>query len=252
MSDSTKSRFQKARMGFAVLCMAVFLVIALVLYMKMSVNSNQQSIPLAGASIQEPAPVGMAANILKATREIGANRIGLCRGDEISKTYGISRDIYLNGNVVLKAQDVPCTYCSGAVLEVYMLALQKTQEVQPGYAVARLNQSNFSDFRRKFYGTDGNRQTLVRALIEYGLGEKISSPENARPGDLIQFWRNNGSGHSVVFLGLVRNENGIPAGLRFWSSQTGSGGFGISEEYFGTSGKSIILDQVYIVRPSSS
>ena len=187
---------------------------------------------------------------MTAMKELDANRVPLCGSPEdFSKSYGIARDVRLHGAVVLRAKESPCTYCSGAAFEVYMRALELVQRYQPGYAAGRLTRENFIDFRRKFYGTDGNRRTMVRALVEYRLAQEIGRIEDAQPGDLIQFWRHNGSGHSVVLLGLVHNDEGSVAGLRFWSSQSATSGFGISEEYFGTGGRSIIRADTFIARP---
>lgn len=46
-------------------------------------------------------------------------------------------------------------------------------------------------------------------------------------GDLVQIWRSNGSGHSVVFKGFVdENNDGVPEMLCYWSSQTSTEGYG--------------------------
>ena len=50
-------------------------------------------------------------------------------------------------------------------------------------------------------------------------------------GDIVQFWRKNGSGHSVVFKGFLDTDNdGVSDKICYWSSQKRTDGFGNSCE----------------------
>ncbi len=71
---------------------------------------------------------------------------------------------------------------------------------------------------------------VVDALVSRGLGRRVAL-DDARPGDLCQFWRRtelaNPSGHSVLFLGF---EGPGPDRIRYWSSQGATGGVGVHVE----------------------
>lgn len=63
------------------------------------------------------------------------------------------------------------------------------------------------------------------ALAQYsGMGTVIR-PERARPGDFLNISWTNGGGHSVVFLGWAKGENGERQ-LMYWASQKGTNGYG--------------------------
>ena len=53
------------------------------------------------------------------------------------------------------------------------------------------------------------------------------------PGDLVQFWRNSGNGHSAVFVAHTRYRSGALRGLVFWSAQGASEGLGYRMVSFG-------------------
>lgn len=83
--------------------------------------------------------------------------------------------------------------------------------------------------------------------------KQITNFEEARPGDFIDFSRENQTGHTVVLIDWVR-DNGKIVGLRYWSSQESTNGIDYKTEYFnilrsdGTKYGSIMKDQVYIGR----
>jgi hypothetical protein len=92
---------------------------------------------------------------------------------------------------------------------------------------------------------DGNRQTLVRALTEYNLGSAIRL-EDAKPGDFIQFWRNNGTGHSAVLEQLYYGADGLLA-IRFTSVHKG---LGVSSkvEVVGHEQSAVDRSQIFVAR----
>jgi hypothetical protein len=63
------------------------------------------------------------------------------------------------------------------------------------------------------------------ALVQYAkMGEEIK-PRDARPGDFMNISWAKGGGHSVVFLGWYKDENGQKH-IVYWASQTRTNGFG--------------------------
>lgn len=63
------------------------------------------------------------------------------------------------------------------------------------------------------------------ALVQYsGMGEEVA-PNRARPGDFMNISWTNGGGHSVVFLGWHKDDEGGKH-LLYWSSQKGTNGMG--------------------------
>ena len=79
------------------------------------------------------------------------------------------------------------------------------------------------------------------------MGEEVKNRDDARPGDFVQFWRGNGSGHSCIFQDWVRDDAGKITHLKYWSAQKKTNGVSFNTETVGDP-KGIILDQVYIVR----
>jgi len=60
-------------------------------------------------------------------------------------------------------------------------------------------------------------------------------------GDIVQLWRKNGSGHSVVFKGLLDSDNdGVSDKFCYWSSQKRTDGFGNSCEDINTVNRLLI------------
>jgi hypothetical protein len=63
------------------------------------------------------------------------------------------------------------------------------------------------------------------ALVQYSkMGDEIK-PRHARPGDYLNISWKTGLGHSVVFLGWYKDENGQKH-IVYWASQTRTNGFG--------------------------
>lgn len=78
----------------------------------------------------------------------------------------------------------------------------------------------------KFWGywnTDGYGSQ--NALVQYSkMGIEIK-PEDALPGDFMNIDWASGGGHSVIFLGWLKNDQG-EKGVIYWSSQPGTNGYG--------------------------
>lgn len=62
------------------------------------------------------------------------------------------------------------------------------------------------------------------ALVQYaGMGTEIP-PQRARPGDFMNISWRRGGGHSVIFLGWIKNNKKKPPGIAYWASQAESNG----------------------------
>lgn len=161
-----------------------------------------------------------------------------------STSFGTTKDIHYGGRRVITGDPERRSYCSGLMLEVYMQAC--AEAAGPSFRLAGLDTNGFYAFRRDFYGYDGNRRTLVNALVSRGLAREIKGLELAQPGDMIQFWRHSGTGHSAVYIGHQLRADGT-GDLEFWSVHSGLG-ISIKSEPIGTGSGCIDKDQVFIAR----
>jgi hypothetical protein len=162
---------------------------------------------------------------------------------------GNPRPITYAGEVFAEGDPEGRCHCSGLTFAVFLAAWERAcravgrEPVLPGVpdlaALRRL--------QRAWFGEGGDRRTLSTALVEGGLGEDVPDPLDARAGDFLQLWRHSGSGHSAVFLSWVR-EGDVLVGVRYWSTQSSTGGIGVAEERFGTSGRAVKRDELRVCR----
>ncbi|MCK5738804.1 hypothetical protein KAH55_06465, partial [bacterium] len=125
------------------------------------------------------------------------------------------------------------SYCSGSTYSAFIEAMNihfpngKTRLSAERFEALRMQEPNGA--RRedgiKFWGhwnADGFGNHF--ALVQYsGMGETIT-PKTARPGDFLNISWKNGGGHSVIFLGWAIQDGDKK--LVYWSSQTGTNGYG--------------------------
>lgn len=126
------------------------------------------------------------------------------------------------------------SYCSGSSYGAFIEALNKIL----GPRLSNLS-SDRSEALRMQEPHGGRREDGVKAwgwwnadgwgcdyaLVQYlGVGERVD-PADALPGDFMNISWKSGLGHSVVFLGWGVDARG-QKGVRYWSSQTGTNGFG--------------------------
>ena len=102
-------------------------------------------------------------------------------------------------------------------------------------------------FQFLWFGSDGDKHCIHHAVTSFGVGQEISNPDDARPGDFVQLWRHSGSGHSCIFQEWIRDDKGKITGLKYWSTQKKTNGISINQEPVADD-KGIILSQTYIVR----
>lgn len=134
---------------------------------------------------------------------------------------------------VLKNAQAVGTYCSGYALQV-------------GYIVAK-NRGLMDDktkpqlikFINEWY--QSSPKTCVTAIVNLNIGIELTL-EEAQLGDFCQLWRTNGSGHNVIFLEHIKNNNKI-IGIKYRSSQPSTEGIGDNIEYYSDSGKGSVLKE---------
>lgn len=123
------------------------------------------------------------------------------------------------------------SYCTGATFAAFIEALNLlypnggTRLTPDRYEALRMQEVN--DARRKdFVKVWGNWNTQWGAqyvMIKYLQMGKTVSQKEARPGDFINILFKGGGGHSAIFLGWYKNENGETQ-LLYWSSQPETNG----------------------------
>lgn len=141
---------------------------------------------------------------------------------------GVSEEVQLGGRVVARPAADGATYCCGVTLETWLRAWRARGGPDPDISDP---EQLVADWFCPVMGHSG----VVDALVERGLGDRVH-PDDARPGDLVQYWRSvdlaRPSGHSAVFLGWERDEEDRRV-LCYWSSQPVTTGIGIHREVVG-------------------
>lgn len=143
--------------------------------------------------------------------------------------HGTTRDLRLGTKRI--ARKGRGTHCVGITFEI----LWRILEGHPGGpAGLGLDARKARRLRTLWFVPDDRGKGPAEALPALGLGIAIDDLEHARPGDFVQMWMNSGRGHSVIFLGWLRDNSGKITGLRYWSSQPWTDGIGTSSHLFGT------------------
>jgi hypothetical protein len=159
---------------------------------------------------------------------------------------GVPEEIRHQDVIILGRSDKG-TYCCGFTFAVGMKVAQ---------AAGLLNDKTpqqVKRMQREWYGSvkETAEKQMSDAMKNIGIGGPIDAKE-ARSGDFLQFWRTNGSGHSVIFLDWVV-ENGKPIGFTYRSSQKATNGIGDHTEYFdGHREGKVDLKRMYFARFNAS
>ncbi|MDK2973620.1 MAG: hypothetical protein PWP23_3375 [Candidatus Sumerlaeota bacterium] len=168
-------------------------------------------------------------------------------GAETQASMGTTQDLFYKGRRMIEGGPQRQSHCIGLMFEVYMKAYERAAGTADFDIPTIASNEDYYAFRRDWYGVDGNKRTLVRALTERDLGREIRSLDDALPGDFLQFWRHTGSGHSAVLLKVERNDAGKPSALIFWSVHQTTG-VSQKREEIGSGPREIDPSQIYIVR----
>lgn len=154
---------------------------------------------------------------------------------ERNASHGVTSNLLWRGEVVAQASHPPTSMCVGAVYQLLHMYLQ-----QEGYekviTIAEMKQL-LSDVFIDDY--EGQKTGVQLGLLRLQIGEIVSSPSEALPGDFAQIWdfvegeEKPYFGHSMMILGETVNGQGKPA-RKVWSSDNleATGNFGHGEDYF--------------------
>ena len=153
---------------------------------------------------------------------------------------GTTRDIWYLDTLVAEANLQQSCYCVGITWELYMRAFERIDSTMGGDGtINAMDVADLYDFRTDWYVRDLWGAGAADALDLWGVGEEITDLQDLQPGDFVQFWRNSGSGHSVIFIDWETDGEGDITGIYYWSCQGSTDGVGYLSEYFGSGGSTI-------------
>jgi hypothetical protein len=142
---------------------------------------------------------------------------------------GVTQDLWYRGMVVAKAypDGSRCSYCCGFTFEVFVRAM-KLRNIQNGLEPDDFNGMTFNDLFNalQFWYIEGKGDSERRAIVSYGLGRAITNFEDARPGDFLSYSTTPPGGHSVIFLGWIRDGQNKIVGFKYFSSNLSGVGYG--------------------------
>ena len=171
-------------------------------------------------------------------------------GGQYNKNWsgsGTPVEIKHKGQTILR-EGTGGTYCCGYTFAVAMIAAEERGLLR-GKSVKQVKR-----FQKMWYGAVGDKTARDREIQEKQIALampmlKIGSaiePDDAQPGDFLQFWRTQ-SGHSVVFLDWIV-EDDQRVGVRYRSSQGSTNGIGDKEERFQDHGGHVDPQRMYFAR----
>lgn len=145
------------------------------------------------------------------------------------KGTGTPEDVTFRG-ALLEPKGVNGTHCSGFTFAVVMRAALDRN------LLGNVDAVTIRSFQREWYGAvkGFEEEQAPIAMAAMGIGRSVRA-RDAQPGDFLQLWRRDRSGHSAVFLDWIKREGKV-IGVKYRSSQSTTGGIGDNIEYFSTSG----------------
>ena len=154
---------------------------------------------------------------------------------------GVCETLTHEGKTILKKQPEG-TYCCGMTLQT-AFKLAQHHGLFDGKTFDEVKQ-----FQREWYGaTEASGETqCTLAMTNLGVGHAVTLDE-AKPGDFGNFWRTK-SGHSIIFLKWVTDDDGNRTGIHYRSSQTATDGIGDHTEYFRGHGGHVDPNRIYLCR----
>ncbi len=165
---------------------------------------------------------------------------------------GTTRDIYYRGTRVAEGDPYGRCYCVGLTWEVYMRAFQAADLATGGDGTLNgLGVSDLEEFRTDWYVRELLGAGAADALEGFGIGWRVASVSDVKPGDFVQLWRNNGTGHSVVFQAWAEDDEGDVVGIRYWSTQSSTDGIAFDEEWFGSGSGDVDPNLVFVARAAA-
>jgi len=164
---------------------------------------------------------------------------------ELSKRAGSGVPIELEHKGSVIASRTPFVYCSGFTFSVVFMAAKSLKLLDDK------SPQQLIEFKQRWYGSKGDTLRQQGPAMEWlGIGQSIPVSK-AEPGDFCQIWRKNNTGHSVVFKGWLKDENGQIIGLKYRSAQGNSGVANTQERFVGKGG-SVIQGKLFFSRLRST
>jgi hypothetical protein len=153
---------------------------------------------------------------------------------------GVTQDQWYRGMVVAKAypDGSRCSYCCGFTFEVFVRAM-KLRNIQNGLDSDDFNGMTFNDLFNalQLWYIEGKGDSEQRAIVGYGLGTAVTNFDDAQPGDFLSYSTTPSGGHSVIFLGWLRDATNKIVGLKYFSSNLSGNGVGFGQAHFSDSTK---------------
>lgn len=155
---------------------------------------------------------------------------------------GTPKSLYFKKTKILP-KSVEGTFCSGFTFAVAFDVMTDNQLLDD------LDLPTVKWLQRSWYGSteESAESQCLFALKKLTIGEEVNH-EEAKAGDFVQFWRNNNSGHSVIFLDWIKDDNGKITGINYRSTQKKTNGIGDRIETIGMGESDVNIARLYIVR----
>ena len=195
-----------------------------------------------------------------------------CWSGDCGGIWGQIHDGYYASEFLFEGGD-DC-FCSGHTLELFLLAYELFQAdhglaedtlYTHGDAQLTVDEVYLGEFYQYWQGWGvADYASAADALVTQGLGEELFEDQwdDVMPGDFVNIWRTDGSGHSVIFVSWLE-EDGVKVGLRYYGCNTsgetcpdsgdpanrwGFSGPSYNEEYFERAGGRVMEDLLFIGR----
>jgi hypothetical protein len=153
---------------------------------------------------------------------------------------GTTEDIVYQGTLVAEGDPDDRSYCVGLTFEVFMKAwIEIDNEFSGDGTINGMSVNDLYEFRLDWYVRDLFGAGPADGVDYYGIGELVTDWDDVQEGDFLQFWRNSGSGHNVIFTGWEWDMDGNIVGFQYWSTQNSTDGIGYNSEFFGSSGSTV-------------
>jgi len=162
---------------------------------------------------------------------------------------GVTEDLVYRGKIIARGHpnQTRCSNCCGLTFEIFFRAMQ-IRNKQKGINPDDFNGMSWEDLFNMMliWFVVGRGDSPREAIVYYGLGQAIDNWEEAKTGDFMDISRNNGSGHSVIFIEWQRDDSNKITGLKYFSSQ--SNGVGYATEFSSDSGGKVLREYIHIGR----
>jgi len=205
-------------------------------------SDKTYGVPADEDGVRRPfAAKGFNAFIINAANSFGS-------ADYLWEGDGVTRDLYYKSTLIATPYAPNKCHCVGATLQVYITAFEAWDLQYGGSSgdLKGLSADDMKKFKSVWYVATSDESGAQAALVDYNLGSKVADPSQAEQGDAIQFWRNNGTGHSVIFDSWVQQGSTI-TGITYFSCQGSGPGF--VTENIGSGATDVIASRIYIGHP---